>query len=186
MFLERRARGESNLREAMRAHPQLPDFTVGAEVYYFRGMSESESLHQLTLGNTPYILVEMPVTAWKDSMYRELEQIHEKQGITPLIAHVERYFGAISTHGILERLSALPVLVQSNAEFFLDRKTSAKAIRLLKKGQIHLLGSDCHNLTSRVPNLGPAMELIIRRAGENTAGRIHSIGNAIFADGGND
>ena len=35
---------------------------------------------------------------------------------------------------------------------------------MLKKDQVHLLGSDCHNLTDRKPNLGPAIERIQKRA----------------------
>ena len=34
-FLSRRAAAEAMLREALKDHPELPGFTVGAEVYFF-------------------------------------------------------------------------------------------------------------------------------------------------------
>ena len=40
------------------------------------------------------------------------------------------------------------------------------ALRLLKKDQIQLLGSDCHNLTSRTPNLMEAVAVIEKRLGK--------------------
>ena len=36
---------------------------------------------------------------------------------------------------------------------------------MLEKNQIHLLGSDCHNLSSRRPDLGGALKLIEKRMG---------------------
>jgi protein-tyrosine phosphatase len=67
--------------------------------------------------------------------------------------------------GIPELLDDLPVLVQANAEFFLHRATRKRALKMLENGQIHLLGSDCHDLKDRCPNLGPAKELILQQLG---------------------
>ena len=50
------------------------------------------------------------------------------------------------------------MLVQVNAEYFIDPKTVKAAVRNLKKGKIHLIGSDCHNLTNRASNLGLAWQ----------------------------
>ena len=151
----------------MKDLPQCPNLYLGAEVHYYAGMSNSEELRRLTVGNTPYILVEMPVRPWNDRDYRELEQIHRNLGLIPIIAHLDRYIGPFRTHGIPKRLATLPVLVQANAEFFLERPTSAMALRMLKKGSIHLLGSDCHNMKSRKPNLGDALEWIRRKLGKD-------------------
>ena len=62
-------------------------------------------------------------------------------------------------------MAELPVLVQANAEFFLEKPTSSMALRMLKRNEIHLLGSDCHNLDARKPNLRAALDLIERRMG---------------------
>jgi protein-tyrosine phosphatase len=43
---------------------------------------------------------------------------------------------------------------------------------MLKKDQIHLLGSDCHNLTSRSPNLEEAVNIIRETLGREALERI--------------
>lgn len=163
-FLERRSESEMRLREEMKKYDDLPDITVGAEVYFFRGISESEVLQKLTVGKEAYSMIELPGAPWTESVYRELEQIYYNRRITPILAHVDRYFTGLRTFGIPEKLEALPVLVQANASFFCG-SNAARAMRMLRKGQIHLLGSDCHNTRSRQPNLGKAVEKIRKRVG---------------------
>lgn len=164
-FLRRREEAERRLREAMQDQTDLPEITVGAEVYFFSGISDSELLGALTIGKKGCILIEMPPSPWESSHYRELEGIWAKQGLTPILAHVDRYIRPFHTHGIPEQLTRLPVVVQANASFFLRRSTRNMALRMLKKGQIHLLGSDCHNLDTRRPNLEPAVQTILQRLG---------------------
>lgn len=171
-FLQRRARAAEVLRDALCRQGGLPGITVGAEVYYFRGMANSELLPQLTIGQSPYIMVEMPQGPWQESAFEELLQIRRNWGLTPIIAHIDRYIRPLRTYGIPERLAKLPVLVQANAEFFQDRRTKAMAIRMLKDGKIHLLGSDCHNMGSRKPNLGEAAAVIESRLGREALAAI--------------
>jgi len=178
-FLQRRAEAERQFRKEMEKHDDLPAVTVGAEVYYFRGLGESEVLKELTIGETKYVLIEMPYAKWTDSMYRDLEQIYDRQGLTPIVAHVDRYLGRFRSFGIPKRLEELPVLVQANASFFCGYG-SFRAMRMLEKGQIHLLGSDCHNMHNRRPNLGVATETIRRRLGTAALERIEEIQNHIF------
>ena len=171
-FLKRRAEAEAVLREAMAGEKNLPELNIGAEVYYFRGISDSDAIKELTVDKKRCILIEMPSMPWTEAMYQELEALSVKRGLIPVVAHLDRYIGPFRTHGVPKRLAALPVLVQANAEFFLERSTSAMALRMLKKGTIHLLGSDCHNMTSRKPNLGEAVALIQRKLGEDAIAAI--------------
>lgn len=180
-FLERRAESERLLRKEMEKYENLPGVTVGAEVYFFRGISQSDVLQKLTVGNRAFSLIEMPVTVWTDSMYRELAHIYYDQGITPIIAHVDRYFTRFRTFGIPEKLEELPVLVQANASFFCGSST-ARAMRMLQKEQIHLLGSDCHNMRTRKPNLGDTVRLIEKRLGGDAIARIQSYQDAVLAE----
>ena len=180
-FLERRAAAEKLLREEMEKHEGLPRVTVGAEVYYFRGISQSDVLQKLTVGNSAFSLIEMPVSSWTNSMYEELSHIYRDQSITPIVAHVDRYFTRFRTFGIPEKLEELPVLVQANASFFCGSNT-ARAIRMLQKGQIHLLGSDCHNMHSRQPNLGKAIERIQKKCGSEALEDIVAFQSQILND----
>ena len=164
-FLEKRDRAEQLLREAMATESGLPEITVGAEVYFFRGMSESEFLPRLTIGSESCILIEMPHGHWTEEMYRELAAVWEKRRILPILAHIDRYIRPFHARKVLQKLEQLPVLVQANADFFLERSTAGLAMRMLKEDRIQLLGSDCHNMDSRKPNLGSALERIEKKLG---------------------
>lgn len=173
-FLERRDRAEEALRTAMAECSGMPELRIGAEVYYFRGISESEWLPRLTIRDTTAVLIEMPPAPWTDAMYRELADIWDKRGITPIIAHIDRYIRPLRTFGIPRALEQLPVLVQANGSFFLNRKTASMAMRMLKADRIQLLGSDCHNLTDRTPNLGNTVSCIEKKLGPVAIDRIRA------------
>ena len=181
-FLRRRGAAESTLREEMQKHTGLPALSVGAEVYYFPGISDSEVISELTIDQKRCILIEMPTSSWTEAMYRELEGIYVKRGLIPIVAHIDRYIGRFHNRGILKRLEHMPVLIQANAEFFLEKYTSSMALRMLKKDGIHLLGSDCHDLSSRKPNLQGALELINRRLGRDAMEGILSYQRNVLAE----
>ncbi len=171
-FLERRNAAERRLRDEMRNYEGLPDITVGAEVYFFPGMSASEALPQLTIRNTRCIMIEMPPPPWTEQMYDELKAVYDRQGLIPIIAHVDRYIRPFRTYNIPKRLEQLPVYVQANASFFIRKETSRMALKMLRDGNIHLLGSDCHNMDSRTPNLEEALQVILDKLGKRAIRRI--------------
>jgi 8-oxo-dGTP diphosphatase len=109
---------------------------------------------------------ELDVTVAPKDIFMEV--VHEYPDIT---VHLKLY-NAVIAQGIPQKLERLPVLVQANAEFFLNRATAGMALRMLKRGQIHLLGSDCHNLSARKPNLGPALHKICQKLGQESLQRI--------------
>jgi tyrosine-protein phosphatase YwqE len=47
-----------------------------------------------------------------------------------------------------------------NASYFLHEETRKRAIRDLREDKFHFIGSDCHNMTSRAPNMGKMAETI--------------------------
>lgn len=179
-FLQRRNAAYARLAQAMAEETGLPEIILGAEVTYFRGISNCEVLSDLQIGSTGYVLVEMPYGGWPSYAYRELEELGNKQNLTPIIAHVDRYLGWLDSRKIMDRLSRIPVLVQANSSFFLHPSTRGKALQLLKKGQIQLLGSDCHNLTDRKPNLAEAVARIRKKLGESALAYIHDNENSVF------
>ena len=181
-FLRRRAEAAQRLGEEIQKYGDLPKIALGAEVYFFKGISESDAISQLTIGSGRCILIEMPPPPWTDSMYRELEALSDRRGMIPIIAHVDRYIAPFRTYQIPQKLAELPVLVQANAEFFLHRSTAPMALRMLKHGDIHLLGSDCHNTRSRKPNLGQALQVIENRLGERAIQWIQANERNVFSN----
>lgn len=171
-FFARRDAAQSHLCQAMAQVSGLPEVIIGAEVCYFPGMSGTDLLPALTIGSTPYILVEMPHGPWTQGMYRELENIRNRHGLTPIIAHVDRYIKPLQQYGIPDRLYDMEMVVQANAGFFVDWRTRRLAVKLLENDRIHLLGSDCHNMSDRPPYLAGAMDTIRQKLGKEALLRI--------------
>ncbi|MBQ8611097.1 MAG: hypothetical protein IJ412_05225 [Oscillospiraceae bacterium] len=165
VFLERRKKAAGILLNELVKYPGLPEVSIGAEVYYFRGISESDLIPQLTIDQKRCIMIESPGSPWNECFYQELEQIHRRWGITPVVAHMDRYIAPLRTHRIPQRLRELPVAVQANASFFTNRATAGMAVRLLRDGYIQLLGTDCHNTFDRAPNMGAAAAVIEKNLG---------------------
>lgn len=164
-FLRKRAESERVLRDAMAQCKGLPELHIGAEVHYFRGIGESDILPLMTIDGKKHVLIEMPMTQWTEAMYRDLENISARQGLIPILAHIERYLSFQPPQRIWSNLEQFPVLIQSNASFFQRTFGSGRAFRLLRDGKIHLLGSDCHNMTNRKPNLGKTLHKIQKKLG---------------------
>lgn len=161
-FLERRARAMQALAAIQEDHPRV---IPGAEVAFFDGISRSVIPELLRIENTELLLIEMPFTPWTERAIRELCDFKMQTGITPVLAHVNRYLKTNQLPAYRELLLDSGVLFQCNAEAFLRFRTRGWALRELRSGGIHFLGSDAHNLTSRAPNLARAAQVITRKLG---------------------
>ena len=158
-FVERRNAAFLRLREAMaREGESYPLIVLGAEVLYFPGISQAQDIEKLVIGSGRTILVEPPMTTWSDSMLDEIAELGENLNCKPVVAHVDRYMRMLKDKRLIDRVLERNLLVQVNASWFIDPKTVRFAVRNLKQGKIHLIGSDCHNLLSRSPNLGQARQ----------------------------
>ena len=157
-FLKRRNHAAEILRAAMaEANEPLPEVCLAAEVAYRPGIGYEENLGKLCIGDSEFLLLELPFAAWGPEVLRDIRNMICTKGITPILAHLERYMRFQKKKVLLDVLQQ-GVLVQMNAEAVLERKTRRTAMKLLKSGTVQLLGSDCHNLTSRRPNLGDAVQ----------------------------
>ena len=164
-FLRRRAHATRKLEEALYMNSETPQTLLGAEVAYFNGMSRSEELDVLCIGDTQAMLIEMPFCRWNDAVLDEISFLQEYRGIQPIIAHIERYIG-FQPSGTVQQLCEEGVWIQANASFFLQWQTAWKAMSMLKKQYIHFIGSDCHGINHRPPNIGKAMAAISKKLGK--------------------
>ena len=122
----------------------------------------------------------MPVGTWKEDVYRELELIYTEQGITPILAHIERYIGRFNMSKTLNRLADLPVLLQVNCSFINDKRTRRTALKLLSEHRIHIIGSDCHSAQWRCPCMAETRNLLDQYATEETCAFLTETENAVL------
>ena len=111
-----------------------------------------------------FLLVEPPMLPWSEAMLDEIEACVSSLRCIPVIAHIDRYMRLLNAPELLNRVAGRKMLIQANAAFFLHRQSQDAALDSLRHGRIHFLGSDCHDLTGRPPNLGAALD-VIRNAG---------------------
>lgn len=171
-FLNRRSKSLSTLKEHLDVNSPL--LISGAEVQYFSGITAMEELPLLCIEKTDLLLLEMPFQKWSSRVINDVLELNSRRGLRVIIAHIERYIRE-QPDGVLDTLLLNHVLIQANAEFFVNRFSRRRALSMLKKGCIHLLGSDCHNLTSRPPMMGECIEVIRTKLGNETASRLQRI-----------
>ena len=158
-FLRRRQESYDALQAYIAASgiTDIPQILLGAEVAYRQGIGNVEDLHKLCLGSSRYLLLELPFEKWSNTLLRDVSNICCARGITPVFAHIERYI-PMQSADTLSRVLQLDGLVQINAGTLLKFPGNLRCKRLIRQGTAHLLGSDCHNMEARKPNLHLAQE----------------------------
>lgn len=165
-FLARRDEAIFRLERHIKEHDIfMPEIIPAAEVRIYAGLWQEPQLSKLCVGESRKLLLEMPYDRWSDWMFNEIYSLIAK-GYTPVMAHVERYVDMIPLKIIENALLGLEVLVQCNADFVSDRAARRFVKKLASHGRLTVIGSDCHNMTSRAPNLQQAFEYIAKKFGE--------------------
>lgn len=176
-FLERR--GEALERLKPQLPPDAPAIRLGAEVYYYAGISRLENLKALRIEGTELLLLEMPMTAWTEFMVKELAELSAKSGIVVVLAHVERYL-SLQKKSLWKELARNGVQMQVNANAFSSFSRRRKAMTLMKNGLVRFVGSDCHNVATRPPNIGNAFEIIEKRFGNDFISQLNEYGSSLL------
>ncbi len=158
----------------------LPEFKLGAEVLFFPGISNSKSLIDLCFEDTRLLLLEMPFQQWTKDTYREVKEIIEKQELTVIIAHIERFIKYQKDKAVWREILKLPIISQMNAECFLSWRTRGFAYRYIKEGYEIILGTDAHNITSRPVNLEEGRMILKKKFGECILTEIDEISEKLW------
>ena len=146
----------------------LPKIYTGAEVYYFQGMGRAERVKELCVTGTSTILVEMPFAQWDRQVFDDISDLIKKQRLTVVIAHIERYYEFQKDKSVWDEVFGLPVTRQINAGSFLRGWLGSRfAIKAKKAHPSTIIGTDCHNMDKRKPNLKEAREVIAKKIGQD-------------------
>ena len=162
-FCERRAEAMERLSSVLTA--ELPRVLPAAEVAYFPHMEEQD-LTPLCIQGTRTLMLEMPFADWTGLQLETVEALVLDCRYDVVLVHPERFCFSKSNRHKLEKLAELPIGLQVNAGSLLRWGTRRLALDLLQMAQYPLLGSDCHNLTSRPPNLKEGRKVVMQKLGE--------------------
>ena len=136
-FLARRDRAyEELVRQELHGVTIIP----AAEVTIFMGLETLEGLEKLCIGDTNYILLELPPEPWSVWIQETVYKIAALRHLRPICAHIDRY----SPSGC-EKMLNMGANIQLNAEALLTNlRTRQRFESLISEGCIHVLGSDAH------------------------------------------
>ncbi|MDO4438500.1 MAG: protein tyrosine phosphatase [Eubacteriales bacterium] len=134
---------------------------TGNEVMYFEDIiSHLRDGKILGLADSDYVLIEF----YPDDEYRNIVKAVRSMvnaGYCPVIAHAERY-KSLYEYG-LDELISMGAYIQLSTEPLqggIFRKDSTFIKKQLKKGNVHFMGSDMHNMDKRPPKNAKAIRWI--------------------------
>lgn len=176
-FKKRIAAAAQQLQDAaMQNSQKLPDFLLGAEVYVERNLLLTEDLDLLCIGDTDLLLLELPVSEFREWMYTVLSGVTTIYGVRPVIAHVERVLSRISKKDLKKILEIPGICFQFNHTAFQDRKARSFVKQVMKEGYPVFFGSDCHSVSDRGPTSAADYEQIrqwlIKKMGKDFPDRL--------------
>lgn len=142
---------------------------AGHEALIKPGLVEDiQSGRVATLNGSRYLLLELWSGSWLPETERVIFELRAS-GITPILAHPERYRIFQKEPGRIASLLRQGVLVQITASSLIGMqgKTAQRtAETLLKQGLVHCIASDAHGMRKRPPAITQALRQVVRVIGQ--------------------
>lgn len=162
--------------EAEKLYPGL-ELYFGGELYYTQELLEKlENGLVPRMNGTRFALIEFSMTTpWKE-IHTALSNIL-MLGITPIIAHIERYNALEFNKKRVQELIDMGCYTQINSLHVLKPKLFGDKYKAFKKraqyfldeDMVHCVASDMHNLDKRPPYMGQAYKYIYKNYGRKRA-----------------
>lgn len=148
---------------------------LGMEILYTEELLEFIENEQLYgLNRTNYLLIEFDYLDSPDYLVSALAKI-KAYGYRPILAHPERYRAVWQHFEILECLVNEGILCQCNTgslfgHFGLHAKETVQ--KMFEYGFVHFIGSDCHGIMERNPEIIDAYDHVCNFYGLKVANKI--------------
>ena len=168
-FLRRREEAYANLKNALinfglEEGVAIPKIILGSETAYAFEIEKFKPLNQLCIENTNTLLLEMPFREWSIEEINAIASMIYSRNLTIVIAHLERYL-QMQKSDTVKALLNLPVFIQINSQSLLPMFGRNALLKLFKEGTAHILASDAHNMSDRMPNLDAGRNIIAKKLG---------------------
>lgn len=131
-----------------------------------------------------YLLLELPQGSFLD--LRALVQRLGRLGVRPILAHPERHPELLHEPGLAEALIRVGCLFQVSAQSIsqpASRRDAAALKRWVRRGMVHLVGSDGHSPDRRPPRMAEVYGRIAQWAGASVADRLCCINGLAVCEG---
>ncbi len=169
---------KEKLQEVLKKQGTKINLHSGMEIYITNQMEELlENKKILTLANSRYMLIELPL-ATNVKYFDYVVYYLEAKGIKPIIAHPERYKCVQKDPDIVEEYIEKGCLIQCNYGSIVNLygREAEKTIKtILKKNQVHFLGSDVHRENGTYLIILDAIKKIRKIIGENKINELTTI-----------
>ena len=152
------------------------------ELHYSDYILNCEDLSPLCISGC-YLLTEMPWTCdFSELTFERINRLIADKNVVPILAHIERYDRLIHDRDCLKSLINLGCLAQTNLDTLADSRFRLRKTLLgyLRDGLIQVVGTDCHNMTTRPPRYSDGIRLIEKKIGKSCIQKIIEISNRIF------
>jgi len=121
-----------------------------------------------TLNGSRYLLLELWNSSWLPETERVIFELRAS-GITPILAHPERYRvfqKELDRLGLLLRQGVLVQITASSLVGMQGRTAQRTAEKLLKRGVVHFIASDAHGLHRRPPVIAQSLCQAVQLIGQ--------------------
>ena len=143
----------------------LPQIILGSEVLYYRYIGRSESLRRFCLNGSRHLLLELSATCIGNGLFDDLIMLTNTAGITPIIAHIERYANFPGYKKLIDFVLENRIPAQINASAALSFFEFQTIKKLIRRGIVTYIGTDAHSVTGRPPMMKPALEKLQHKYG---------------------
>ncbi|MCQ2449675.1 MAG: hypothetical protein MJ132_05765 [Clostridia bacterium] len=147
----------------------VPNLSLGSEVFYFTGIGKSQGVKALTLCHSDYILLELPTCKIDADILRDIRDLNDRLGLVPILAHLERFATERGFKEILKLIDEGFAVAQVNASSLVSGVFKKQAQKLVRKGYISYIATDTHSPDHRPPLMKDALEAVARDFGQETA-----------------
>ncbi len=160
-----------------RGKNSLPIILPASETAFFTDICKCNEIHELCIYGTNTLMLEMPFFSWTEQIVEEVESLVLDKNLKVVLVHPERFYIFKGNDKYIERLLRLDIALQVNGDTFINRRTRKLGLQLISMCDYPLLGSDCHDLSTRPFNLMEARRVIEKKLGKDFIEKIDETSN---------
>lgn len=178
-FVIRRQKAYNQLSQSILGN-DLPEIILGAEVTFYNSIVD-EDISGLCISGTKYLLLELPFYNLSAPEYNLLVEFVESSEYKIIFAHIERYY-QFYNRTLFENILKLDALFQVSCDSIIEKTLRKISLKLIKEQRVHIIGTDCHNVTSRPPLYDVASQIIKKKLGQTYLDNLHKKGEGLLLD----